>query len=149
AFELLNEDANEMTADVLTKCSEWSTIEKHCTTLNLKFGKQFKGLSAMAVFTGVATSTSGEKVTMYEGPGQAAVCPALVPHYVDREEFWFILKTGVFVVIVAVLALGCVRGCYARSYLKKDLLQEAVDPAPGDADVYLATRAGTEDKTMS
>ncbi|CAK0909889.1 unnamed protein product [Prorocentrum cordatum] len=144
AFELLEEDANEMAAGVLTKYGEWSTIEKHCTTLNLMFGKQFKGLSAVAVFAGVAASAPGEKLTVYEGPGQAAVCPAPIPHHVDREEFWSILKTGVFVVIAAVFALGCACGCYARNYFKKDLIQEAVDPAPGDADVYLSTRADTE-----
>eukprot|EP00959_Pyramimonas_sp_CCMP1952_P398219 8343303-Pyramimonas_sp.AAC.2 len=83
-------------------------------------------------------------VTVYEEPGQAAVCPAPVPHYADREEFWFILKTGVFAMIAAAFVLGCARGCYARNYLKKDLIQEATGPAPGDADVYLTTRADVE-----
>ena len=50
AFELHKEDTSEMTADILTKYCEWPTIEKHCTTLNLRFGKQMKGLSALAVF---------------------------------------------------------------------------------------------------
>ncbi|CAK0810823.1 unnamed protein product, partial [Prorocentrum cordatum] len=127
AFERLKEDANETAADMLTKYSEWSKIEKHCTALNLMFGKQLKGLSAMAVFTGVATSASGEKVAVCEEPGRAAPCPAPAPHYVHREEFWFILE----------------------SYLKKDLVQEAVGPAPGDADVYLATRTDAEVKTIS
>ncbi|CAK0842192.1 unnamed protein product, partial [Prorocentrum cordatum] len=139
AFELLKEDANEMTADMVTKYSEWSTIEKHRATLNLMFGKQYKGLSAMAISTGVVTSASGERVTVHEEPGQLAVCPAPVPHCVDREEFWFILKTGVFAVIAAAFVIGCACGCYARSYLKKDFIQKAVDPAPGDADVCLAT----------
>ncbi|CAK0826046.1 unnamed protein product, partial [Prorocentrum cordatum] len=125
-LELLKEDANEMTADMLTKYSEWSTIGKHYATLNTMSRKQFKGLSAMAVSTEVATSASGEKVTVYEEPGQAAVCPAPVPHYVDSEECWLILKTGVFAVIAAAYFLGCARGCYARNYLKKDLIQKAV-----------------------
>eukprot|EP00959_Pyramimonas_sp_CCMP1952_P208259 4356532-Pyramimonas_sp.AAC.1 len=87
--------------------------------------KQFKGLSAMTVFTGVATSASGEKVAVCEGPGQAAVCPAPVPHYVDSEEFLFILKTVVFAVIAAAFFLGCVCGCRSKSYVEKDLVQEA------------------------
>ena len=149
AFELLKEDTNEMTADILTKYSEWSTIQKHCTTLNLMFKKQFKGLGAMAVFTGVVTSASGEKVTVYEEPGQVAVCPAPAPHYVDSEEFWFILKTGVFVVIAAAFIIGCACGCYAKNYLKKGLLQEAVSPAPGGTEAPTTTRTDMEVTTIS
>ncbi|CAK0875513.1 unnamed protein product, partial [Prorocentrum cordatum] len=67
AFELHKEDTSKMTADMLTKYSEWPTIEKHCTTLNLRFGKQMTGLSALAVFTEVVTKASGEKVTVYGG----------------------------------------------------------------------------------
>ena len=148
AFELLKEDTNEMTADILTKYSEWATIEKHCTTLNLMFRKQFKGLSALAVFTGVVTTASGEQVTVYEEPGQVAVCPAPVPHYVDSEEFWFILKTGVFVVIAATFIIGCACGCYARSYLKEVPIQDAVSPAPGDTDEP-AMRADAEVTTVA
>eukprot|EP00959_Pyramimonas_sp_CCMP1952_P147218 3081102-Pyramimonas_sp.AAC.1 len=103
----------------------------------------------MAVFAGVATSAPGEKVTVFEEPGQAAGRPTLVPHYVDREEFRCILKTGVFVVIVAASVLGCACGCYPKSYLKKDLPQEAVYPAPGDTDVYLTTRADAGVNAMS
>ncbi|CAK0848375.1 unnamed protein product [Prorocentrum cordatum] len=149
AFELLKEGANEMTADVLAKYSEWSTILKRCTFLSLMYSKKFKGLRAMAVSAGVVTSASGEKVAVHEEPGQAAVCPAPGPHYVDSEEFEFILKKVVFAVIAAVLFLGSVRACCARSCLERELVQEASDPAPGDADVYLATRTDAEVKTTS
>ncbi|CAK0848553.1 unnamed protein product [Prorocentrum cordatum] len=91
----------------------------------------------------------GENVAVYEVPGQAAVCPASVPRCVDREEFWFTLMTGVVVVVAAVFVLGCVCGCYAKNYLWMGPVQEAVGPAPGDADVYLTTRADAEVKTMS
>ena len=86
---------------------------------------------------------------MYEEPDQVAVCPAPVPHYVDSEEFWFILKTGVFVVIAAAFIIGCACGCYAKDYLKKGLLQEAVSPAPGGTDVEPTTRTGMEVTTIS
>ena len=74
AFELHKEDTSEMSADMLTKYSEWPTIEKHCTTLNLRFGKQLQGLSAMVVFTEVMTRASGEKVTVFGGLDQVAAC---------------------------------------------------------------------------
>eukprot|EP00959_Pyramimonas_sp_CCMP1952_P408297 8557067-Pyramimonas_sp.AAC.1 len=57
--------------------------------------------------------------------------------------------TGVVVVVAAVFVLGCVCGCYAKNYLWMGPVQEAVGPAPGDADVYLTTRADAEVKTMS
>ncbi|CAK0850454.1 unnamed protein product [Prorocentrum cordatum] len=148
AFELHKEDTSKMTADMLTKYSEWPTIEKHCTTLNLRFGKQLKGLSAMAVFTEVVTKASGEKVTVYGGSDEVAVCPAPVSHYVDSEEFWFFLKLGLVVVTAAsAFLLGCWCGCYFKDFYDKFLLQGAVDPASGSTCIPSA-RAEAEFKTV-
>ncbi|CAK0866686.1 unnamed protein product [Prorocentrum cordatum] len=154
AFELHKEDTSKMTADMLTKYSEWPTIEKHCTTLNLRFGKQLTGLSAMAVFTEVVTKASGEKVTVYGGSDEVAVCPAPVSHYVDSEEFWFYLMLGLVVVTAAsAFLLGCWCGCYFKNFYDKFLLQGAVSPASGStcppsarADVEFKTVCAQQDK---
>lgn len=154
AFELHKEDTNEMTADMLTKYSEWPTIEKHCTTLNLRFGKQLQGLSAMVVFTEVMTKASGDKVTVYGGMDKQAVCPAPITHYVDSEEFWFLLRLGVIVVTAAVFCLGCWCGCCFKNFYEKILFQRAANPGTGttvgaqDEATSSPTRADTECRTV-
>ncbi|CAK0829183.1 unnamed protein product [Prorocentrum cordatum] len=154
AFELHKEDTSKMTADMLTKYSEWPTIEKHCTTLNLRFGKQMTGLSAMAVFTEVVTKASGEKVTVYGGSDEVAVCPAPVSHYVESEEFRFYLMLGLVMVTAAsTFLLGCWCGCYFKNFYDKFFLQGAVSPASGStcppsarADVEFKTVCAQQDK---
>ena len=94
------------------------------------------------------TNASGEKVTVYGGSDE--MCPAPVSHEVDSDEFWFMLKMGVIVVITAVFCLGCWCGYYFKSLSdrsSRSLFQKAVSPAPGDTTAP-TTRADVKVETV-
>ena len=58
AFRFNKETTEEMTADILTRCCEWSKIEQHCATLNLRF--PVKGLSSLMV-AGILVHCANER----------------------------------------------------------------------------------------
>ena len=76
-----------------------------------------------------------------------AVCPAPVSHYVESDEFWFIFKMSVVVVIAAVFCMGCWCGYYFKSFSDKRLFQQAVSPATGDT-AAPSTRADVKVETV-